>query len=221
MRRILEAIVGSQAYGLDTEDSDVDRRGVFVLPASELLGLHPIVDTVDHTDPDWVLYEVAKFIRLALKGNPSIVELLFMDPYEVLEPEGRMLIENRAALLSEPAVRAAFGGYAMAQARKLLKRESEGRQGFGPRTKNRYAKHARHLFRLLGQGRELLETGVMTVRVPNRDELFAVGELPSEELMARFEREMESYNEVASVLPAQPDLDRANEVLLAIRAMNP
>jgi predicted nucleotidyltransferase len=213
--------VGSQAYGLDTEDSDVDRRGVFVLPTRDVLGLRPVVDTLDHTDPDWVIYEVAKFMRLALKGNPSIIELMFMESYEVLEPEGRLLVDNRAALLSEPAVRAAFGGYAMAQARKLLKREAEGREGFGPRTKNRYAKHARHCFRLLGQGRELLETGTLTVRVTNRDELFAVGEMPSQELAARFEEELAAYNEVASVLPAQPDLDRAEEVLLAIRAMNP
>ena len=37
---LLESISGSHAYGLNTPTSDVDVRGVFILPQDELYGLH-------------------------------------------------------------------------------------------------------------------------------------------------------------------------------------
>lgn len=221
MRLILSAVVGSQAYGLATDDSDVDHGGVFVVPTHEVLGVFPVEETKTGHDPDHTYHEVGKFIRLALKANPTVLELLFLDRYEVLTEEGELLTGHRAAFLSEPGVRTAFGGYAVAQVRKLLKREAEGRVGFGPRTKNRYAKHARHCFRLLRQGRELLETAEMSVRVEDPGELFAIGRMASDELAERFEREYADFIGSPSVLPPEPDLHTVNEVLLRIRSMNP
>jgi predicted nucleotidyltransferase len=217
---LIQAIGGSQAYGFAHDDSDVDRFGVFVLPTREIVGIRPVKETVTGADPDFSYHEVGKFVKLALKGNPTVIDLLFMDEYETLSLEGQWLVEARSCFLSEPTIRSSYGGYAMSQARKLLKRESEGMVGFGPRTKNRYAKHARHLFRLLEQGRQLLATGELHVRVDNPDELFAVGELPSTELAARFEREMAAYEATPSVLPAEPDYAAVNDLLVQIREAN-
>lgn len=211
---ILEGVTGSIAYGLNTEGSDEDIKGIFVAPTRDILGIFPVEETYDHTDPDWSYHEVGKFINLAMKGNPSIIELLYLDGYRILEKHGKMLVDNRHLFLSN-IIYKSYGGYSISQARKLNARG----ESFSSATKNRYAKHARHCFRLLWQGKELLETGNLTVRVTpkQREELFAIGELPVDKLVDRFEKEFAAFDRTKSVLPDEPDKERINELLLKIR----
>lgn len=210
---ILEGITGSKAYGLDHADSDEDIKGIYVAPTREILGLYPVKETIDHTEPDWTYHEVGKFIQLAMKCNPTILEMLFLDGYKVLGKHGKMLVDNRHLFLSN-IVYKSYGGYAISQARKLNARGS-----FGNGRNKRYEKHARHCFRLLKQGRELLETGTLTVRVSpaQREELFAISKLPVDELVERFEKEFGEFDKIQSVLPDKPDVERINELLLKIR----
>jgi len=210
---ILQAIAGSHAYGLATPDSDEDRLGVFVVPTETLLGIFQPAETVDRRDPDICFHEVGKFVRLALKANPTIMELLFLDEYELLTPIGEQIIGQRDAFLSQ-RISASYGGYALSQIRRLQKR---GDGEFSSKRKGRYSKHARHCFRLLQQGKELLETGVITVKVPNPKELLALGELPPVQLAEKFEEEFGKHKTVESILPEEPDYDRVNELLLRIR----
>lgn len=72
---IFEAIVGSRAYGLDTEKSDTDIRGVFVLP-KELFYSLEYTPQVSNESNDIVYYELKRFIELLAKNNPNILELL-------------------------------------------------------------------------------------------------------------------------------------------------
>lgn len=72
---IFEAIVGSKAYGLDTERSDTDIRGVFVLP-KELFYSLEYTPQVSNESNDIVYYELKRFIELLAKNNPNIIELL-------------------------------------------------------------------------------------------------------------------------------------------------
>ena len=220
MRVILEGVFGSQAYGLATPESDEDVHGVFVAPTSKVLGLWEPKQTIHHTKPDSTHHEVGKFVRLALKSNPTIIEQLFLPEYRTLTAEGRLLIENRNAFLSQAVINS-YGGYAISQARRLKKREAEGRVGFSPKTSNRYAKHARHCFRLLWQGREILERGTLTLRVADRDALFAIGEMDSDSLIARFESEFADFKRIVPVVPREPDYQTINDLLLEIRRMNP
>ncbi|GAA3843386.1 hypothetical protein GCM10022226_77910 [Sphaerisporangium flaviroseum] len=215
MNVILEGITGSRAYGLDTETSDTDIKGVYVAPTSEVLGLFPPAETIDRTNPDVTYHEIHKFIRLALKGNPTILEMLYLEGYTQLTKHARMLVDNRHKFLSNVIYRS-YGGYAISQARKLNARQDS----FSSATKNRYAKHARHCFRLLQQGRELLETGSLTVRVKNRDELFAIGELEPSALVDKFEQEFAEFDRITSILPDKPDYEAINGILLEIRKGN-
>ena len=43
---IFATISGAHLYGFASPDSDVDLRGAFMLPASEMLGLHPPAETI-------------------------------------------------------------------------------------------------------------------------------------------------------------------------------
>lgn len=215
---ILEGITGSKAYGLDTPESDTDIRGIYLVPTDEVLSMNWNWDktTKDHTEPDWSYNEVQKFMNLAAKGNPTILELLFLTDYNILTDVGKLLVDNRDIFLNN-VIRHSYGGYALAQARKLNR---DGTYGNG-RT-NRYEKHTRHCFRLLYQGKELLETGNLTVRVTPemREELFAIGKDTPANIISKFEKEFKEFDKIASVLPDKPDKKALNDLLLQIRKAN-
>jgi hypothetical protein len=149
---------------------------------------------------------------LATKANPTILEQLFMDTYEILHPAAQLLVDHRDMFLSARVMQS-YGRYAMSQARQLQARGDAHPSHMGRRA----AKHARHCFRLLQQGRQLLETGTLTVRVDNPRELFAIGTLPVEEMVARFEEEYARFTAIRTSLPDEPDLPRINAILVEIR----
>lgn len=207
----LVVVAGSKAYGLDTPDSDTDYRGFFKAPAHLLVGVNDKrpKDSWTRTDPDITLHEVGKFVSLALAANPTVLEVLAIDP-EVSSPLADDLRANLDAFLSDRC-RATFGGYAMAQFNRLKNR---GDGSFSADTRKRTAKHARHMLRLLQQGAHLLETGELRVRVPNREELFEFGELPLEAMVAEAEDAFARFNAVESVLPATPNIDLVHQILV-------
>lgn len=221
---ILEGVTGSTAYGLATENSDIDVKGVYLLPTKTVLsiGFQPEHTTKDHTDPDWVYHEVGKFMKLVINGNPTVTELLYLDEYTTLSPIGQLLIDNRAAFLSTKAVSNAYRGYAFAQAKRLNNRTEQGLDGYDSSLKNRFAKHTRHCFRLLMQARQLLETGTLDVKVTpkQREYLFAMGEKTADEVVEEFMKQDAEFENIVSVLPDEPDYDKLNDILYKIRTEN-
>lgn len=218
---ILEGITGSKAYGLDTEKSDTDIKGVYLNPTRTVLsiGYDPQHTTKDNTDPDWVYHEIGKFMKLVMSGNPTVTELLYLDEYTIMTPIGQLLIDNRDAFLSTKAVDKAYRGYAFSQAKKLNNRTEQGLDGYDSGLKNRFAKHTRHCFRLLMQARQLLETGTLKVRVTpeEREYLFAMGEKTDDEVVEEFMRQDSEFDNIVSVLPDKPDVERLNNILYQIR----
>lgn len=218
---ILEGVTGSVAYGLNTEDSDVDIKGVYVLPTTKVLslGFNPEKTTKDHVDPDWVYHEVGKFMKLVMSGNPTVTELLFLNEYTILTPVGKSLVDNRSLFLSTKAVMNAYRGYAFSQAKRLNNRTDQGLDGYDSALKNRFAKHTRHCFRLLLQARQLLENGTLDIKVSSdqRDCLFAMGERPADEIVEEFMRQDLEFENVKSVLPDKPDEEKLNALLYDIR----
>lgn len=164
---ILQAIVGSTAYGLNHPGSDVDRIAIAAAPTAEFHGLHPPVGKAASrvtTSPDMATHEVGKFAALALGCNPTLLETLWLDDdlYEIRTPIADQLIEYRSQFLHQTGVRNAFLGYATQQFRKL---QTRGDGTFSSDVRTRSAKHARHLWRLVRQGLQLWQTGDMTVRL--------------------------------------------------------
>lgn len=218
---ILEGVTGSVAYGLDTENSDVDIKGVYLLPTKEVLkiGFDIQHTTKDHVDPDWVYHEVGKFMKLVMSGNPTVTELLYLNNYTILTPIGQILVDNRDAFLSTKAIDKAYRGYAFYQAKKLNNRTEQGLDGYDSALKNRFAKHTRHCFRLLMQARQLLETGTLNVKVTpeQREYLFAMGEKTADEVVEEFMRQDRTFDDIKSVLPDEPNKEKLNEILYEIR----
>ena len=209
---LMLAVLGSTAYGLAHADSDLDRLGVFAAPTDEVLGLNgtqAVDQSVVTHNPDVSLHEVGKFCRLALKGNPTVSELLWAERYEVLSETGARLVEARQAFAWTSAVRASYGGYALAQARQVRKQQS------------RVAKAARHAVRVLMQGTQLLTQGRIVLDVgEHREHLFDMGELAQTDpqaFMDRFETDLAALDSTESVLPDAPDTERVERILLDLR----
>ena len=133
---IFRALGGSHSYGVATEDSDFDLKFVFVQPTRDFLGIFaPSRDTfdgkitLDGEEHDFVAYEVGKFARLLIKGNPNIVEFLYF-PEDLFESEYHWceLMKYRKDFLSQEAV-GQYTGYAAGQMHRLqnkLKGETKG-----------------------------------------------------------------------------------------------
>ncbi|MEU6537759.1 nucleotidyltransferase domain-containing protein [Streptomyces sp. NPDC047000] len=212
---LLSGIVGSTAYGLAHAGSDTDRLGLFAVPTERLHGLHPPKESYVSTDPDRTLHEAAKWCRLALGGNPTVTELVWLpdELYEVRTPLGDELIGIRATLLSAHRVRAAYLGYATRQFRRLRAKDPRERGA-------RVAKHARHLKRLCHQGLELYTTGRLTLRVEDPQEYRDFGERVAADpeaalpLLRHYEA---AFGTSATVLPDEPDEAAAEAWLRRVR----
>lgn len=233
-RPILSGVVGSQAHGTAGPDSDVDTMTVALAPTEEFLGLHPPVGaaaTRVTNDPDTVTHEAGKFAALALKCNPSILELLFLpeDAYATMHmPYGAELWLGRGAFLSRRAVRNAYFGYATAQFQRIERRSVEiGTHTFSSDVRGRTAKHARHLLRLLECGAQLYATGTMSVRVADPQALREFGDAVAvegdaglnlaRERLAHYE---EVFDRAVSPLPESPDERAVEQWLRAVRRMH-
>ncbi len=211
---IYRCVVGSRAYGLDDESSDTDRRGVYLPPADLHWSLFGAPEQLeDHANQE-CYWELQKFLVMALKANPNILECLHTPLVEHAEPLALELLAMRGAFLSKLLYKT-YNGYVLSQFKKLeqdLRAKGEIKH-----------KHAMHPIRLLHSGIAALKTGELVVRVPTerRAELLAIkrGELSWQEtnrlrldLHARFDAAF-----VRTRLPERPDYAAANDFLLRAR----
>jgi uncharacterized protein len=220
---LLAGVNGSTAYGLATEDSDVDRIGCYAAPTSAFHGLHlPIGKgaTWISVKPDATYHEAGKLAALLLKGNPTVTELLWLDDYETVTPAGQALIAIRGSFLSRTAVRNAYLGYATGQFKRL---ENRGDGSFSADTRKRTAKHARHLYRLHAQGIMLWQTGRLAVRLPHGDavlcrafgEKVAAGDLDAGRQVIAWAEHI--FDTSRTPLPERPDEAAAEAWLQGVR----
>jgi uncharacterized protein len=117
-------------------------------------------------DLDLTIYGLRKYCRMALKGSPTVLLLLFIREEHLLEckPLGHELQALAPAFVSRRAGRA-FLGYVDAQRRGLVgerhatrTRELSSEHGYD-------TKYAMHALRIAHQGQELLSTGQITLPI--------------------------------------------------------
>jgi len=211
---ILRGIVGSTAYGLAREGSDIDRLGVFITPSREIAGFDwtPKDETNAKSGPegdDHAEHELRKYIRLALKCNPTILELLWIDSYEIKNYIGAVLVESREKFFSQKYIKSAYLGYASAQLKKFQDHD------FKP-------KHARHALRLVRQGSGIYFTGQLTLKVDDPQEYWDFDNLEPGAMLDKITSEFISFenSEELSPLPETIDDTFARELLEYARSSN-
>jgi uncharacterized protein len=215
---------------------------IFVEPPEFLVGLRlalsgsswgPFEHYVERTQPegsrsgpgdlDLVAYSLRKWLRLALRGNPMVLLLLFSPPETLLvcTERGAALRELAPAIVSRRAG-PRYVGYMRAQKERLIGTR-------GQRNVNRPelieahgfdTKYAMHVARLGLQGIELLSTGRLTLPMPepDRGRVMAIrrGDVPLDDALAEIddiERRLLAAVE-ASPLRDEPDHESVNAFLI-------
>lgn len=116
---IYRCVAGSRAYGTAGPRSDIDVRGVYLLPARAYLALAAPPEQVGDERHNEVYYALRRFLELATGANPNIIELLFMpaDCVTLRTPAADRLLAERRLFISKRAYESHVA-YAMAQIKK-------------------------------------------------------------------------------------------------------
>ena len=235
---ILRGLVGSTVHGLNVNDGieDRDEMGVCVEPMQDAMALwDPFEQFIYRSaveregrenarstagDLDLTIYSLRKWIRLALKGNPTILLLLFTPDDQLVHCDefGAALRALTPSIVSR-RVQGPFLGYLQAQKQRLTGERGQKRI-HRPELEEMYGfdtKYAMHMLRLGFQGVELLTTGRLSLpmREPARSFLLDVrtGKVSEQECLTRagiLERELEDLA-ATSPLPEEPEADRVQE----------
>ncbi|MHA1437934.1 MAG: nucleotidyltransferase domain-containing protein [Promethearchaeota archaeon] len=152
---LLTALVGSRAHGLAREDSDFDYRRVYIIPTEEILSLN-----FKYKGADWIegnidntAYELGHFLQLAVKSNPTILEV-FMAPIVQLNTDGQLLLDLFPYIWDVQNAYDAFVGYGHNQRKKMLENKDNKSDKFA-------IAYIRTLFNLI----ILLKTGRFSMEI--------------------------------------------------------
>jgi uncharacterized protein len=212
-RVIYRCIVGSRAFGLATEESDTDRRGIYLPPAELHWSLYGVPEQLENDENQEAYWELQKFLIMALKANPNVLECLYTPLVEYATPLAHELLAMRSVFLSR-MVYQTYNGYVMSQFKRMqadIRNHGEVKW-----------KHVMHLIRLLLAGVHALRHGEICVDVgQHRNALNEVksGVMPWDAverwrltLHAEFDAAFEQTK-----LPERPDYERASAFLVRAR----
>ncbi|BAI81754.1 conserved hypothetical protein (plasmid) [Deferribacter desulfuricans SSM1] len=127
--------VGSHLYGTNTLNSDRDYVGIFIPSDDYVLGLSRIeeidlsIKDKDETGKntenavDVKVYELRKFLKLAMENNPNILEILFSNKLEYLTDEGKILVDNKK-IFPYLGLYDKYMGYSISQRKKMVIKKS-------------------------------------------------------------------------------------------------
>jgi uncharacterized protein len=210
---IYRCVIGSRAYGLDEPGSDIDRRGFYLPPAELHWSLGEVPEQLEDEAEQECFWEAQKFLTLALKANPNVLECLYTPLIEHATPLAQELVDMREIFLSK-MVYQTYNGYVLSQFKRFEQvRRVHGRLKW---------KHIMHLVRLLLSGVTALSEGYIPVKVEeHRERLLAIrrGEVAWEEIDAwrlQLHRDFDAAF-ARTRLPERPDFERANAWLLRAR----
>jgi predicted nucleotidyltransferase len=204
-RTILRVPSGSTTMGLSVSATDRDEIGICIEPIERVAGFHPFDQYIYRTatertgkqdepsqpgDLDLTIYSLRKFLRLAMHGNPQIIEVFFTTNPVVQTKLGKELQDLIPHILNRQ-VGKRYLGYMEAQRQRLMgergqkktnRPELEAQFGFD-------TKYAMHVWRLAVQGRELMATGKLTIPMDKACREFGtgirLGAIPLQDILTR------------------------------------
>lgn len=229
---ILRVPAGSNLHGLHLPGKDDrDEVGICIENIDAAMGFSEFEQYIYRTaaeregkhdapsapgDLDLTIFSLRKFLRLAMQGNPQIIQCLFVPPSLCItrDARGQQLQELAPMIVSRHCGRR-YLGYLEAQRQRLLgergqkktnRPELEAAHGYD-------TKYAMHILRLGFQGVELMSTGKLTLPMPEPDRSFVyavrLGQVPMQDALTRageLERQIKDMLHDAPV-PEEPNRD--------------
>jgi len=234
-----ETIMGSMAYGVSSDSSDIDVYGFCIPPKSDvfphLKGLIPGFGKQhqrfeqyqkhhlysDNKTYDITIYSIVKYFQLCMENNPNMIDSLFTPRNCVLNitPIGEIVRDNREEFLHRGSWHK-FRGYAYAQMKKMkVKDPNPESKRYDSIIKHGYdIKFAYHIVRLLDEVEQILTEHSIDLQ-RNREQLKSIrrGEwslTDVEDYFVRREKELSKiYTE--SKLRHYPDQEKIKSILLS------
>lgn len=235
MKTILETIVGSTLHGTSVEDGleDLDLMAIVLEDKKDFIGFSEKDTWVKRTKPegvrseagdvDYVAYGLKKYLRLALKGNPTILLALFAPRQDlrIISKEGLELQKLAPSIISKK-IFAPFQGYMKQQTERLI--GTRGQMNVTrPELIEKYGydtKYAGHIIRLGLQGIELLDTGKLQLPMKEEHRRNVVdvrtGKYTLEQVLkqvAYLEFEIKDAYRLSD-LPEEPDREKVEEFMI-------
>ncbi|MCX7666871.1 MAG: nucleotidyltransferase domain-containing protein [Gemmataceae bacterium] len=237
-----ETIMGSFAYGVSADTSDMDVYG-FCIPPKEEIFPHlrgeiegfgtqkqrfkqyqqhhlkePDALAGKGREYDVTIYNIVDYFQLVMKNNPNMIDSLFTPEMCVLHITriGQMVRDRRKIFLHKGAWHT-FKGYAYQQVTKMAGHQRTGKR---KETVEKYGydvKFAYHVVRLLNEVEQILTEGDLDLQ-RNREQLKSIrrGEWSEQQIrdyFAKKESELETLYQQSS-LPYGPDEKKIKQLLL-------
>lgn len=174
---VYEVIMGSLAYGVSSDNSDIDVYGCclpdkeYIFPQNyipifdpqhknfEQYQQHHIFSKDGKQEFDFSVYGITKFFRLCANGNPNMIDSLFVPDRCIIHmsPIGKLIRDNRELFLSKKCWHS-FKGYAYSQLHKMdIKKPNPKSKRYESIMKYGYdVKFAYHIVRLLDEIEQIL-----------------------------------------------------------------
>jgi len=192
---VFATISGAHLYGFASVDSDVDLRGVHMLPPDEVVGLRHGPETLQHlgvrdgVELDLVTHDLLKFCRLLLKNNGYVAEQLLSPLVVATSPLHQELVALAPRFVTRHHAHH-YLGFAATQW-KLFERNGE-------------LKPALYTLRVLLTGIHLMRTGQV---IADLRQLWHGFDLPYVPEMIAAKREGEHHKLAGTVTPQQVAAD--------------
>lgn len=231
---LAEIVAGSRLYGLETENSDTDWRGLFIATdphyVAALRKIESIVQLEKETSRDAAYYELKHFLLMMAKTNTQVLEILFSPESSFVSTSATFdfMQVNREKLINTDLLKKSLYGYVVSELR-LANGERVGqlggkrklqleKYGFSP-------KNFVQIFRLIFVGKTFFTDNIFPVNLKqfNPDfcaELLDIKTNPQnykrEELDARVHKELDELNKImdASDVKHEFDWDLAANIIL-------
>lgn len=185
--------MGSQAYGVNNDDSDLDVYG-FCIPPKDLVfphlagvipgfgnqgerfdqwSEHHIQDPSKKVEYDFTVFSIVKYFQLCMDNNPNMIDSLFTPRTCVIHTTGvaEIVRSNRKIFLHKGAWHK-FKGYAYAQMAKIRTKSnaSNPKRAASIEEHGYDLKFAYHVVRLLNEVEQILVEGDLDLQ-RNREQL--------------------------------------------------
>lgn len=232
---ILRVPAGSVIHGLNVPGSDDrDEVGVCIEDINSMVGFSEFEQYIYRSaaeregrhdapsqpgDLDLTIYGLRKFLRLAMQGNPQMVQVLFVPPELCVYRDALGgHLQDLAPLIVSRKAGSRYLGYLEAQKQRLMGERGQKKVN-RPELESAFGfdtKYAMHILRLAYQGVELLTTGRITLPIPEPQRSFIydtrLGKVPLQAVLTRageLEREIKDLLLDAPVLaePARDEIE--------------